>query len=170
MSASTDPPADTGSRIRRRRRRTVIVLGIALVATIVVSAVILHYVVFVVHIAGVNWMATTTTPNHVPGATSGGPPCEGNGLSGWTYTNGGNYPYASTITEVLGLQNTNYTAGCYVSNLTVSFSAPPLGGVASNLPARIPPDGTLLLCVQFVAPSNPYNWSIDIDYNAWAIK
>lgn len=40
MSASTDPPANTEFRIRRRRRRTVILVGIALVAMIVVSAVI----------------------------------------------------------------------------------------------------------------------------------
>lgn len=157
-SQSLDP-----TRSVSRRRRTLYAV-IALASVFAVAAVVLdaYWVdeVEVCHIDGVNW-----EPNNF-GQIPEPPGCSGTGFQGIPYTAGGNYPYGSLIHEAFELQN-NGSRPCYVSNLTVSFSAPPITGASSNLPMVVPAGGQAQLEASFPAPSMAYDWSIVISYNAW---
>ena len=110
----------------------------------------------VCHIDGVNWEANNYGQIFEP------PGCSGTGFQGAPYTSGGNYQFGSTVHESFELEN-NGSQPCYVSNLTVSFSAPPISGVSSNLPMTVPPGASAQLRASFAAPSYSYDWSIVIE-------
>jgi hypothetical protein len=151
-----DPASEIPARRPQRRKR---VGRLILVAAVVVvgglaAAATLYDEVLLCDIKGVNWF------------TDGfGPPCQGNGLNGYEYSGGGEYPYGSKVTETVSLLNLGNQT-CYVSDAAVMFSAPPIHGITSNLPLTVPPLSVRMLSVSFPAPSAAYNWSIEIDYNA----